>query len=414
MDNQSFFKLKELISEKTGIVYYQDKESDLSIKIKKRMHSNGVYDYDKYWNLITNGEEGEKEFHQLVNTLTIGETYFFRDKAVFQGIREMIIPQVIEKNRSIRSLRIWCAGCASGEEVYSLSIILKHEFSVFLSGWKVMILGTDINQNLIAQAIDGRYRDWSFRETPEEIKNSCFKPMGKYLQLKKRYKASTHFEYHNMVKDPFPSLVHNLVAFDIILNRNVIIYFNEETSAKLIPQFEETLVDGGWLIMGHSDHNIKYFSNFKTIRIPGAFFYKKVKKGRFEESDKKEYVKNSIKVTKSAIIPNRVTQKKEKKKAIPPSMLRKDLKKIEISQSEIKRLSFMANRGEWDQAMVLTRELLKKDKFNPTVYFFQALLEEQTGQMKKAENLLKKTLFLDRKFVLGHYHLGLLMQKKRI
>ena len=437
MNNLSYLKIKQYINENTGIVYYRDKDKDLSHKIEKRMQALGIGNYDAYWDLLLDGKSGAKEFDQLVNTLTIGETYFFRDKAVFKGLSEYIIPQVVEKNRQTRSIRIWSAGCATGEETYSLSILLKREFANLLSGWDVMILGTDINRGSIAQAIEGRYSEWSFRETPEAIKHSCFIPVGKTWQLKPEYKIGTNFEYHNLVKNPFPSLVQNLVAFDIILNRNVIIYFDEHTTVKLIGQFESSLVESGWFIVGHADHNIKHYSGFKAVSFPGAYFYQK--KTEAERSEKPNIdrwyqapvvpsmVPRAAAVTPAPTVsqplytpypahtaPTTPTPHTSQVKHPPqPLSPRPTAAKVKIDDSEIKQLCGLANRGEWYPALTFSRQLLEKDNLEPTIYFLQALIREQMGQVQEAEQLLRKVLYLDRNFVPGHYHLGLLLQKKQ-
>lgn len=143
-------------------------------------------------------------------------------------------------------------------------------------GWHVSILGTDINQKFLARARDGRYDQWAFRATPENIRQECFVAVGKQWQIKPEYKAMVSFQYHNLTRNRFPSITDNIAAFDIIICRNVVIYFSRETVEALVPCFRESLTNGGWLVMGHAEPNMELFRSFRTVNCPGAVLYQRV------------------------------------------------------------------------------------------------------------------------------------------
>ncbi|HLO75181.1 MAG TPA: protein-glutamate O-methyltransferase CheR, partial [Magnetospirillum sp.] len=245
-----FQRLKSLVIQNTGMAFYEDKDEDLARIVAARMGETGDTSCARYLDLISDQVRGREEMDALVAELTIGETYFFRHKEQFDALRDIILPEVLARNESVRRLRIWSAGCATGPEPYSVAILLKREFGARIAGWHVSIIGTDINQKFLARAREGRYDEWAFRATPDDVRRECFEPVGKQWVIKPEYKSGVTFQYHNLIKNRFPSLLDNLAGLDVIICRNVVIYFSRETVAGLVPCFHETLVDGGWLVMG--------------------------------------------------------------------------------------------------------------------------------------------------------------------
>ena len=269
----AFTRLKALVIETTGMAFYRDKSEDLAQILVFRMTELSVADCDGYLEILT---RSVAEMDALVAELTIGETYFFRHKEQFDALRDIILPDLIERNGATRRLRIWSAGCATGPEPYSIAIMLDREFGARIANWHVTVLGTDINQKFLSRAREGRYDQWAFRAMPEEIRAACFTRIGNQWQINPEYRRFVKFQYHNLIKSRFPSIVDNIAGFDLIICRNVIIYFSPETIEGLIPCFHETLSDGGWLVMGHAEPNQHLFRDFKTVNTPGAVLYQRV------------------------------------------------------------------------------------------------------------------------------------------
>ena len=134
-----------------------------------------------------------------------------------------------------------------------------------LSGWDVTILGTDINRRSLACARDGRFENWAFRATPDNLKHECFSKEESLWSLKTDYKKGVSFQYHNLVEHPFPSIVHNLSAFDLIVCRNVMIYFGPELRQRMIERFYQCLVPGAWLLVGPTEPNMTCFTSFRSV-----------------------------------------------------------------------------------------------------------------------------------------------------
>ena len=268
-------RLKEHVLGSTGLAYYADKDADLARRISYRLSSLGMQDCASYLDILRSPLRGPSELDALVAEITIGETYFFRHQEHFDALRDVVIPDLIARNSVRRSLRIWCAGCADGPEPYSLAIVLKRDMAQRLFGWDVTILGTDINRRCLARARDGKFEEWALRSTPEDLKRSCFRKEGKLWSIAPAYKEWVSFQYHNLVEHSFPSLLNNLTCFDLIVCRNVMIYFGPELMQKMIARFHDCLVPGAWLLVGPSEPNMSYFSLYRIVNAPGVTLYQK-------------------------------------------------------------------------------------------------------------------------------------------
>ena len=267
-------RLKEYLIEATGLAYYADKDADLARRIRRRLSGFGFEDCASYLDLLRDPARGAPEMDALVEEVTIGETYFFRHQEHFNALRDLVLPDLIARNAGQRRLRIWCAGCADGAEPYSLSILLRRELAQVLWGWDVSILGTDINRQCLATAREGRYEQWSLRSTPENMKQACFEESGKTWTIVPEYKAGLSFQFHNLVEDAFPPLGEPS-AFDLIICRNVMIYFAPNLMRRIVRRFHDCLAPGGWLLVGPSEPNMTHFTSFLAVNAPGVTLYQR-------------------------------------------------------------------------------------------------------------------------------------------
>ena len=273
IDDPLYRRLKEHVVASTGLTYYEDKDADLARRIGLRLSSLGVRDCAAYLDVLYDSLRGPAELDALVAEITIGETSFFRHREHFDALRDIVLPDLIARNRANRGLRIWCAGCADGAEPYSLAILLKREMDIQLRGWEVTILGTDINRRCLARAREAKFEEWVLRSTPEDLKRACFSREGKLWKLAPKYKEGVSFQYHNLVEHSFPSLLNNLSSFDLIVCRNVMIYFGPDLMQRIVGQFHGCLVPGGWLLVGPAEPNMTYFRSFHTVVAPGVTLY---------------------------------------------------------------------------------------------------------------------------------------------
>lgn len=406
-----FPRLKKLVIEATGMAFYLDKDDDLARILHARLMECGVEGCAQYLDVLE-GPHGKGEMDLLVAELTIGETYFFRHKEQFDALRDIILPEVIERNQASRRLRIWSAGCSIGPEPYSLAILLKREFGVRIAGWNVQIVATDINQKFLARAREGRYDEWAFRVTGEDLQNDCFVKVGRQWEIQPEFRRQVSFQYHNLIKDRFPSVVDDIASFDVIICRNVIIYFSRETIEGLIPCFREALVENGWLVMGHAEPNQELFRDYRTVNTAGAVLYQKAAPQnpaplppgpvRRASIPAPLPVPSSFASASAPVVqrPRMVTPPVAAAKPVPPS-------------AGLATVRDLADRGEWAKAAEACDELLKHDALDARVHFYRAMVHEQCGEVDGAEQALKRAIYLDRKFVLPHYHLGLFYLRRQ-
>jgi chemotaxis protein methyltransferase CheR len=389
-------QLKEHLIESTGLAYYVDKDIDLARRLGHRLSTAGARDCAAYLTVLRDPLRGPSELDELIAEITIGETYFFRHQEHFDALRDRVFPDLISRNQARnpakRSLRIWCAGCADGPEPYSLAILLKREMAHQILGWEVTILGTDINRHCLAKAREGRFEEWALRSTPAGIKNSCFSNEGRSWNIVPEYKEWVSFQFHNLVEHPFPSLINNLSAFDLIVCRNVMIYFAPDLIRRMIQQFHDSLVPGGWLVVGPAEPNMTCFTSFRAINAPGVTLYQKPYQASSPAPASEPFTMAPLPPIPATPGPRESTIQE-----LPPTL------------EDVRRY---ADEGAWEKASQCCEELLKKDNLQANVHFYRALLLEQMNKHQEAEASLRRAIYLDRRSVLAHYYLGLLLQSR--
>jgi chemotaxis protein methyltransferase CheR len=300
-------------------------------------------------------------------------------------------------------LRIWSAGCASGAEAHSLSIVLRDEFREQTAGWDVSILGTDVNRRLLEQARAGRYENWALRTTPDDIRARCFDAEGSRWRIADRYRRGVGFQYHNRVKHQTPAWLNGLIAFDLVLCRNVMIYFDRSTAAQVVDRLHESMLPGAWLVVGHADHDPNSFRRFDVVSQDGVTIYRKPGEPGATRS-----------VLAAASAPEEakwespaesgVDRRQHFAEPAPPGL-------ADEAQQMLGEVRALADQGASVEAETLCAALIEKSPLDPLPHFYQALILEQLGRSDEAERSLRRTLYLDRRLVLAHYHLGLLLQR---
>ncbi|HTU24642.1 MAG TPA: protein-glutamate O-methyltransferase CheR, partial [Pirellulales bacterium] len=275
VDDPYYARLKDHVIAATGLAYYNDRDDDLSAHFERRLTELALADCGAYYTLLLSGAEGVVELDRLIEELTIGETFFFRHRELFDALRDQVLPAAIRRNRASRRLRIWSAGCSFGAEPYSLSILLKRDLAHLVHGWDISILATDVNRRFLDAARRGQFEDWAFRGVPAELREECFRSTGKRWSIAPQLREGVSFHYHNLVEQTFPSLAHNLFGFDLILCRNVMIYFGKDVVRRLITQFHDSLNPEGWLLVGHVEPNPELYRAFQTLNASGAVLYQK-------------------------------------------------------------------------------------------------------------------------------------------
>jgi chemotaxis protein methyltransferase CheR len=389
-----FLSLKAYLIEASGMNYYADKDEDLAARMQRRLSVVGLDDCASYLGLLRDPVKGRAELDELIAEVTIGETYFFRHSEHFDALRDIVLPDVMARNQDKRSLRIWCAGCADGPEAYSLAILLWREMGYKLADWTVSILATDINRYSLARAREGKFGEWAFRATTDELRRECFVQEGALWRIAPRHKQWISFDYYNLIVDPVGAPVTRLLPLDLIVCRNVMIYFDADVSSQMIQRFHGCMGEGGWLLVGPTEPNMKSFRAFTTVNAPGVTLFQK---------------------SAPVISPREMPAPPPPVSLPPPRRIncrQKPPSAIEPPPPTLDEARHHADRGDWASAVEICERLLKKDSLDWRTQFYHALVLDHMGRREEAEAGLRKAVYLERQSALPHYYLGLLLQSK--
>lgn len=268
--------LAGIVAEKTGLHFSIERLPDLERGIRSAAPDLGYSDIKSCVEWLLMGTLTREHIEVLADHLTIGETYFFRDKAVFNFLKNQVLPELINSRKeNERHLRIWSAGCCTGEEPYSIAIIL-YEMISDLADWNITIIATDINRRFLRKAVEGVYTEWSFRDTMPVIQKRYFHPEGDgRFRLIPSIRNMVEFSFLNLSENSYPSVLNNTNAMDIIFCRNVLMYFTGEQAINAANRLYLSAAENGWLMVSPSEVSQIIFSRFETVNIDGMFFYRK-------------------------------------------------------------------------------------------------------------------------------------------
>jgi chemotaxis protein methyltransferase CheR len=365
--------ISKLILSRLGIHISPDKIGFYLETINKKSSLIKKLSEEKYLEYLNeNTTLANEEWRILINSLNISETYFLRDAGQIEILEKNILPQIIEQKRYSKRIRIWSAGCSTGEEPYSIAILLA-ELLPFTSDWDISILATDINEDSISQARIGEYMDWSFRGVTEE-------------RIKKYFTKKKHlFRINDSIKNHVQFFENNLFAtnyfkeFDLILCRNVFIYFDDSSKKIILDKFERSLVDNGYLLIGHSEAGHLIPSTFETIQFQKSILYRK--KHQKKEVDLQPKVQLTL-PTEKKLQPTLPSVSNS------PPVLKTNEKEILDKAKEF------ADIGKVLEARNLTEELLKSNPSNHEALFLKGQIEEASGNWNAAIEIYKKVIYL--------------------
>jgi chemotaxis protein methyltransferase CheR len=269
-----FGLFQELLIETSGLFFEESRNQSLHLALWQRLQHRGYDSYREYYNLLKFHPEGRLEIRELLDLITIGETYFFRNKPQFDVLIRFVLPEIMQRKLDSRDkrIRIWSAGCSGGDETYSIAMAMMEVVPSYQE-WRISILGTDINRNGLACAKEAIYAEKHIAHLPKEYLGKYFKAWGSTYRLNAKVQELTQFEYHNLAKDPF--INERMRNIDILFCRNVIIYFDGQTTQRVIENFHNCLAQDGYLFLGHSETLWQITDKFERVEFPQTFIYKK-------------------------------------------------------------------------------------------------------------------------------------------
>ncbi len=373
----------------------------------------------------------------LAAHLTNGETYFLRESPSLAALAGHILPELIARRRTECRLRIWCAGCSTGEEAYSVAIVLD-TLQEPLRDWAVSILATDINPEALRKAAQARYGEWSFRGVPADIQARYFRrTSGGRFELLPRIREKVTFAYLNLAEDAFPSLATGTNAIDVILCRNVLMYFTPDSAQRVLERFHRALGDGGWLIPGAAE------TPQLPLRLPAWQAYRPgdctiFRKAGADESAVAGGTPASVKRSRNAARPPKPRAAPAARpagaeaQAASAGGLLEDARALYAQGRYAAAAALLetaragpgcarsaallarchANAGNLAAALACSRNALAANKLDPATHYVHALIETEAGDPAQAERSLRRTLYLDGDFVPAHIALATLAARR--
>ncbi len=482
-----YLRFSRLVYERCGLHFPENRRADLERGVLQAFAVSTCTDIDEYYRLLRDPDSSAVHFERLANALTVSETHFFRDAGQVDALYGYVLPSIIERRRALRTLRIWSAGCASGEEPYSIAILLR-ELLPDVDEWSITILGTDLNTEALDRARQAIYSEWAFREErAKQWRSRYFRRRGNRYELLPVVQRMVTFSQLNLVESDYPSYETNTTLMDLILCRNVMIYFTEPISRNIVERFYDCLVHDGWLVVGHAEHSLTIYHRFQVHNFPNAILYQRTDRPR-PSVQGWEWLPapNEAETSPALLVPvpkpiSRPVPEPALKEAVgeeltPPSVPASEVadvrpappvgeRAVHLSECDpgpkpepgldhiyihsLRRLGHVdplerakelltygrsedarellcemveagykdgivcallgrayANLGGWDEAERWCRQAIRLDKLTLEAYYILALVLQHQGRLDEAIEVMKKVVYIDRRYVLGHFGLA--------
>ncbi len=266
--SQNIAKLRDLIYKESGMLFDESKDYLIKSRVTQRMNECDAGSFSEYFGLLVSVTQ-KQELQKFLEKITINETYFFRDFPQLQGFAEKVLPSYVDKKNS-KNLNVWSAACSTGEEPYTLSIILTELIEE--SGWSINIDASDIDRNVLDKAKKAVYSNRSLKDTPIVYRKKYFEEMDSSWMVNTDKLIPINFRQLNFIDR---KEMRNMKGYDFIFCRNVLIYFDEVSRKKVVNMLYDALIPGGYLFLGHSESIGRISSAFKLENIGGFLCYKK-------------------------------------------------------------------------------------------------------------------------------------------
>jgi len=377
----------------------------LSHWIVERLRKLALPAIEQYAELLAGDSPAERQERELLTAqLTTGESYFFRDQGQFDLLASKLLPELIGRRASERRLRIWSAGCAAGQETYSLAMLVD-ELAPRIDGWNVLILGTDINSKALEQARGGAYGDWSFRALDETRKQRYFRARSDHWQIDQHLRDMVSFRKLDLIRDRIPDPEAGLNDLDLIVCRNVFIYLESHAVSRITAKIGEALADGGFLVTGHSELFGHDIAPLRVRMFPESAVFQKSAQPTAEtglgEALAKAQPPSAASFLQTAVVARQTPRYEQpalaKKPPAPP---------IEDCDLLVQTAWRHADRGRPDEAEGNCRKAIAIAAFDPRPYFLLAQLAQERGDSAQAKSLLNKAIYLDPNFIAAYLELG--------
>ena len=432
LSDEQFRRFRDLIARRSGIYIHAADRDALCGHLLARMSQCGVTSFTDYLRRLGPSAEGG-EFQALLDLVTIQETYFFRDQAQFMALQRYVLPELLKaRSGTGEPLRIWSAGCSTGEEPYTIAMVLAESLAGVACP-PPYILATDVSQGALAVARRGIYGERSLRSTPAHYQERFFTRAGETYILKGAIKQMVEFRPFNLMSTPYPGA--GGPGWDVIFCRNVTIYFKPETTKAVVRRFYEPLGEGGYLFTGFSE-SLRYLSrDFLTVQVGGVFLYKRSGAGCDRAREPR------TRVGRRRRAPALASQRTQRLRAEPANVLEpapgrevhsrvRELvdaglpdKAGQLLAPELERASpskkalllqaeILLNQGCAAEAAVWCEEVIRREPLSVAGHYLLGIIHRTLEDEDQAVEMFKRVVYLRPQHALARFHLGELYARR--
>ncbi len=396
-------RLSRLIADAMGLHFPPERWPDLQRGLAGAAHEWGFPDLPSAVERLLSDAPTKEQLQVLAHHLTIGETYFFREKKTFEVLARDVLPPLIQSRRGgDRRLRVWSAACCTGEEAYSLAIML-HQLLPDLADWRVSILATDINTRFLAKAAAATYGEWSFRDTPAGCRERYFEPCGNGRHVvAPAIRRLVTFAQLNLVENVYPSPATDTTAMDLIFCRNALMYFTPAQTRRVVARLHRSLLDGGWLAVSPGEASQALFPQFATHNAPGVILYQKNDTKRGDTRDIRPPPEPAAFV---APAPN-ADEWFQPATPPPPPVSTPPSISVPPAPAPATLARALANEGRLVEALAWCERWIAADKLDPAAHYLRGAILLEHGDPAQARASLQRAVYLQPDFVLAHFALG--------
>jgi chemotaxis protein methyltransferase CheR len=271
---EEFRLLRDTVCARTGLSFSPEMRGSFERRLRERLAALNLRTFAEYYQHLRFHPTAAQEWDEVFDLLTTNETYFYREDYQLHAFRDEVLPMLAQQAKTRRRLSVWSAGCSTGEEAYTIAIIIK-ESNLFL-GWDIAIHGSDISRRCIATARRGVYGGSSFRVMPEALRRTYFIERPEGAHVTESVRSLCHFNQMNLLDADRARLLGRV---DAIFCRNVLIYFDAPARRKMIDLFHDRLHPGGVLLLGHSESLLNLSTAFELCHLKGDLVYRKPRTG---------------------------------------------------------------------------------------------------------------------------------------
>ena len=415
-------ELAVLVHDRMGLHFTDDKKRELTHGVARIAKVLGYSSTDSFVDFLLVNEWNQEILDSLASELTIGETYFLRDRKMFDMIENCVIP---EKSND-RKLKFWCAACSTGEEPYSIALVLDRTIPD-ISSWDIEIFASDINSHALQKAENGVYSSWSFRESELPDKERYFRKNDSgSFEIHEKIKKMVNFFRLNLISEEYPSILNGTTDCDIIFCRNVLIYFSHATAENVVRRLYNCLKPGGLLILSATELAFVPEKLFELIDLCGNLVLKKpLGLNSASHLLKFDYTPNLNREISTNVSDAENTDKEKERnrrnRKVKRQKLLRDMEfavKPEISDSAGKKQTLfstnekyeeaelLADRGKYKEALEICRQAIEQEPLQARWNYLYSVVLFESDKIIESAKAISRVLYLDPDNVMGHIMSG--------